>query len=52
MFYADTVGLKAVYDRICEFEKTHGELWAPAPLIKKLAEEGKTFAQYDKERGR
>lgn len=52
MFYADTVGLKAVYDRICEFEKQHGELWTPAPLLKKLAEEGKTFAQYDKERGR
>ena len=52
MFYADTVGLKKVYDRICEFEKQHGELWAPAPLLKKLAEEGKTFAQYDKERGR
>ena len=52
MFYADSVGLKAVYDRICEFEKQHGVLWTPAPLLKKLAEEGKTFAQYDKERGR
>ena len=52
MFYADTVGLKAVYDRICEFEKQHGELWTPAPLLKSLAEQGKTFAQYDKERGR
>jgi 3-hydroxyacyl-CoA dehydrogenase len=50
MKYADTVGLKKVYDRICEFEKQHGELWAPAPLLKKLAEEGKTFAQYDKEK--
>ena len=52
MFYADSVGLKNVYDRVCEFEKQHGELWTPAPLLKKLAEEGKTFAQYDKERGR
>ncbi|HEY3743552.1 MAG TPA: 3-hydroxyacyl-CoA dehydrogenase NAD-binding domain-containing protein [Bryobacteraceae bacterium] len=52
MFYADTVGLKSVYERVCDFEKVHGELWAPAPLLKKLAEEGKTFAQYDKERGR
>ena len=50
MFYADTVGLKTVYERICEFEKQHGELWTPAPLLKKLAEQGKTFAQYDKER--
>ena len=52
MFYADTIGLKNVYDRVCEFQKQHGELWTPAPLLKKLAEEGKTFAQYDKERGR
>ena len=52
MFYADTVGLKTVYDRVCEFEKQHGELWTPAPLLEKLAEEGKTFAQYAKERGR
>ncbi len=52
MFYADTVGLKKVYDRVCAFEKEHGFWWQPAPLLKKLAEEGKTFAQYDKDRGR
>src|SRR5690348_5759804 len=44
MWYADTVGLKKVYDRITEFQRTHGELWEPAPLLKKLAEEGRTFA--------
>lgn len=49
MFYADMVGLKKVYDRICEFEKQHGELWTPAPLLARLAEEGKSFAQFDKE---
>jgi 3-hydroxyacyl-CoA dehydrogenase len=47
MFYADTVGLKNVLARIEEFEKRHGELWAPAPLLKKLADEGKTFASFD-----
>ena len=36
MWYADTVGLKKVYDRICEFHKQHGELWEPAPLLKRL----------------
>jgi 3-hydroxyacyl-CoA dehydrogenase len=46
MFYADTVGLKKVYERICEFEKQHGAWWTPAPLLKKLAEEGKTFTSY------
>jgi 3-hydroxyacyl-CoA dehydrogenase len=49
MWHADTVGLQKVYERICEFHQQHGELWAPAPLLKRLAEEGKTFAQFDKE---
>jgi 3-hydroxyacyl-CoA dehydrogenase len=48
MWYADTVGLKKVYERICEFEKQHGSLWAPAPLLKRLAESGQTFADFDK----
>jgi 3-hydroxyacyl-CoA dehydrogenase len=47
MWYADTVGLKKVYDRICEFHKQHGELWEPAPLLKRLVEEGKGFADFD-----
>jgi 3-hydroxyacyl-CoA dehydrogenase len=48
MWYADTVGLKKVYDRVCEFHRQHGFWWEPAPLLKKLAEEGKTFADFDK----
>src|SRR6478752_2794116 len=47
MWYADTVGLKKVYDRICEFHRQHGELWEPAPLLKRLAEEGKGFADFN-----
>ena len=46
MWYADAVGLKKVYERICEFHRQHGELWEPAPLLKKLAEEGGTFADF------
>jgi 3-hydroxyacyl-CoA dehydrogenase len=49
MWYADTVGLKKVYERIEEFHKQHGELWEPAPLLKRLAEQGKGFADLDKE---
>jgi 3-hydroxyacyl-CoA dehydrogenase len=49
MWYADTVGLQKVYQRICEFHKLQGELWAPAPLLQRLAETGKTFADFDKE---
>jgi 3-hydroxyacyl-CoA dehydrogenase len=51
MHYADSVGLKNVYDKICELRDKYGEqYWSPAPLLKQLAEEGKTFAQWDKER--
>ena len=46
MWYADTVGLKNVYDRVCEFEQAHGEVWAPAPLLERLAFDGKTFADF------
>jgi 3-hydroxyacyl-CoA dehydrogenase len=51
MWYADTVGLKRVYDRICEFQRQHGETWQPAPLLKQLAEQGKTFAEFGREQG-
>ena len=49
MWYADSVGLKKVYERILEFQHQHGELWEPAPLLKQLAGQGKTFAEYSKE---
>ena len=48
MWYADTVGLKKVYARICDFHRQHGELWEPASLLKRLAEEGRTFAEFNK----
>jgi 3-hydroxyacyl-CoA dehydrogenase len=51
MWYADTVGLKQVYERVCEFHKQHGENWRPAPLLKELAEHGKTFSDFGKETG-
>ena len=41
MWYADTVGLKKIYDRIREFG------WEPAPLLRKLAESRETFASLD-----
>ena len=51
MWYADTVGLKKVYERILEFQKQHGELWEPAPLLKQLAKQGKGFADFNSEHG-
>jgi 3-hydroxyacyl-CoA dehydrogenase len=50
MCYADHVGLKNVVERINEFAGTLGaDYWKPAPLLVKLASEGKTFADWAKE---
>jgi 3-hydroxyacyl-CoA dehydrogenase len=49
MWYADTVGPKTIYQRICDFQRQYGELWEPAPLLKRLAEENKTFAEFAKD---
>ena len=46
MFYADTVGLPKVLAAIEGFQKGYmGEVWKPAPLLVKLAKEGKRFNQ-------
>ena len=44
MFYADTVGLKKVYEAIVKYRDMIGaEYWTPSPLLEKLAKEGKGF---------
>ena len=45
MFYADTVGLKAVLEKLREFEAKFGEDFKPAPLLEKLAAEGGAFSK-------
>lgn len=50
MHYADSIGLKTIYDTICQYAKDFGdEFWQPSALLKQLAEEGKTFAQWAQE---
>ena len=44
MFYADTVGLDKVYADVKRFHEAHGFFWRPAPLLERLAREGKRFA--------
>jgi len=44
MHYADTVGVAEVYKRVCAFHGEHGTLWEPAPLLKRLAESGRSFS--------
>ncbi len=46
MFYADTVGLKSVYEAVARYHDAQGEFWEPAPLLAQLAKEGRTFADY------
>jgi len=48
MWYADTVGLKKVHERIRQLEDQHGETWRPSPLLAELAERGKTFAEFSR----
>src|SRR5712664_518983 len=46
MFYADQVGLKQVYGDVAAFHTQHGEPWTPAPLLERLAKEGKGFRDF------
>jgi len=44
MFYADTVGLQNVLNSIQRFQTGYqGSVWKPAPLLVKLAKEGRKF---------
>jgi 3-hydroxyacyl-CoA dehydrogenase len=45
LFHADTVGLPNILRTMREFAKGYQpDAWTPAPLLEKLASEGKTFA--------
>jgi hypothetical protein len=46
MWYADTVGTKAMYDAILDFRKRFGPHWEPAPLLAELAASNATFAKH------
>jgi 3-hydroxyacyl-CoA dehydrogenase len=44
MFWADQIGLKAVRDRMLQLQKATGDaFWTPAPLLSRLADQGKGF---------
>ncbi len=47
MWQADTRGLQAVCRQIRSFQERHGDRWAPAPLLRRLAGQGQSFAEYD-----
>ena len=44
MFWADQIGLRSVRDTMLAFQKATGDaFWTPAPLLARLADEGKGF---------
>ncbi len=44
MFWADQVGLKTIRDRMLEYRRRTGDaFWEPAPLLARLADEGRGF---------
>jgi 3-hydroxyacyl-CoA dehydrogenase len=51
LFYADSIGLRAVYEGILKYQRLFGPMhWQPAPLLARLAGEGRTLADWDKVR--
>jgi 3-hydroxyacyl-CoA dehydrogenase len=40
MFWADTIGVREVYNQIASWHQQYGERWAPSPFLRKLAEAG------------
>jgi 3-hydroxyacyl-CoA dehydrogenase len=47
MFYADSVGLRHIRDRVAAFHRTLGQRWEPAPLLGSLD----SFRSYDAKGG-
>jgi len=45
MVWADQVGLKTLKSRMLEFERQHGPVWQPAPLLARLADAGRGFVE-------
>jgi 3-hydroxyacyl-CoA dehydrogenase len=41
MFYADTVGLSTIVERVKKYRERFGDYWTPAPLFERLASEGR-----------
>jgi 3-hydroxyacyl-CoA dehydrogenase len=43
MFYGEQVGLEKVLSRLQQLQKTHGDAFAPAPLLEQIVAEGKSY---------
>ena len=45
MFWADGIGARAVYNQIAAWHQRYGARWAPAPLLRQVAEQGGQFRE-------
>jgi 3-hydroxyacyl-CoA dehydrogenase len=51
LFYADTIGLKTVYEGMLKYRDLFGPMhWEPAPLLTRLVGEGRTLRDWDASR--
>src|SRR5690606_25530450 len=50
IYWADRVGLKRIYQDIVALHAQGDENWRPAPLLKELAESGRSFADLDRQK--
>jgi 3-hydroxyacyl-CoA dehydrogenase len=40
MYWADTIGVREVYNQIAAWHQRYGERWAPSPFLRRLADAG------------
>jgi 3-hydroxyacyl-CoA dehydrogenase len=52
LFHADLVGLRTILEGIEKYRRIFGPMhWEPAPLLARLADEGRSLAQWESARG-
>jgi 3-hydroxyacyl-CoA dehydrogenase len=47
LYYADSVGLARIHERLLALQREHGRRFEPAPLLARLAREGSSFREHD-----
>ena len=50
MFYADSVGLAQIRDRLVALQAQHGDFFRPAALLERMAREGRRFQDWEQTR--
>ena len=48
LYYADTVGLGRIHERLLALQRDHGPRFEPAPLLARLARDGSSFREHDR----